>query len=118
MIKNRPFIEHKIIEIFKLDSTILNKAEFVLPYIERFAGEANLKIIKKEFHNFSPFGATMIFVLSSSHLAVHTWPENNYLHIDLLTCAHAPENNVLMEILKEVFSIKSDQILIREVKYE
>ena len=29
----------------------------------------------------------MIYVLTTSHLSVHSWPENSYLHIDLLTCS-------------------------------
>ena len=31
-------------------------------------------------------GVTGIFLLSESHLSYHTYPENNYISIDLYTC--------------------------------
>ncbi len=30
--------------------------------------------------------ASMIFILSESHIALHSWPNKGYLHIDIVTC--------------------------------
>lgn len=35
---------------------------------------------------FQPHGATFVLVLAESHLAVSTWPEHKFAHVDLFTC--------------------------------
>ena len=37
-------------------------------------------------HRFTPEGYTAVLMLEESHLAIHTWPENNYASIDLYSC--------------------------------
>jgi len=44
-------------------------------------------------HEFHPQGCTFIFLLSESHLSVHTFPERNHLSFDLYTCRQYPEND-------------------------
>jgi len=38
-------------------------------------------------HQFEPQGVTGAAVLSESHVAIHTWPENGVMFIDLATCS-------------------------------
>jgi S-adenosylmethionine decarboxylase len=118
MMRKRPVIEHTIIELFGLDSDILIKFEDIEHLIKKFSEKTKLKIVKGVHHNFSPFGATLVYVLSNSHLAIHTWPENNYLHMDLVTCASIPNPHKLKQIIKDIFSLEEKQIIIKEVKYE
>ncbi|HLE49423.1 MAG TPA: S-adenosylmethionine decarboxylase [Patescibacteria group bacterium] len=51
----------------------------------------NLNLVEKFIHNFQPGGSTTIFVLSQSHLVIHTWPEYNTVHIDLVACVEKEE---------------------------
>lgn len=37
-------------------------------------------------HAFAPHGLTAVAILAESHLAIHTWPERDYVAIDLFTC--------------------------------
>ncbi len=37
-------------------------------------------------HNFTPYGFTCIWLLSESHLAVHSFPEENKCYIELSSC--------------------------------
>jgi S-adenosylmethionine/arginine decarboxylase-like enzyme len=50
------------------------------------ADDMNLNVIKKLTHMFSPQGITLVYILSESHLAIHTWPEFGLVHVDLVTC--------------------------------
>ncbi|GIW66930.1 MAG: hypothetical protein KatS3mg095_0828 [Candidatus Parcubacteria bacterium] len=47
----------------------------------------NVKFIKYNFFIFDKNnGATLIFILSNSHLSIHTWPEKKLLNFDLFIC--------------------------------
>lgn len=62
------------------------------------------EIVEKAFHAFEPIGKTLIFILSQSHLALHTYPENKMIHIDLVSCLELTEKdfgNVLQLIFKD-----------------
>ena len=43
-------------------------------------------VLHRVFHFFEPQGMTCVYVLSESHLSVHTWPEDNFVSIDLFCC--------------------------------
>jgi S-adenosylmethionine decarboxylase len=61
--------------------------------------------------NFGP-GETVIFILSESHFALHTWPEHNYISLDCYTCGEEGDpNKAIKEIIKSlpvlVYSLKN-----------
>ena len=111
-------MNHKVIEIFNLSPDLLKNSESILPHIREFIAKTNLRVVKEQNHDFEPYGATLMFLLSSSHLAVHTWPERGYLHLDLFTCADLPSKELLIAELKEIFRIKKADIKIKEIKYD
>ncbi len=59
--------------------------------IERALTEAvaagGFTLLHKHVHKFTPQGVTGAAVLSESHLALHSWPENGMLFVDLATCS-------------------------------
>jgi len=46
----------------------------------------NFTVLHRVFHFFEPQGMTCVYVLSESHLSVHTWPEDDFVSIDLFCC--------------------------------
>lgn len=42
--------------------------------------------LKVSIHKFAPQGITGVVLLAESHIALHSWPELNYLAIDIFTC--------------------------------
>ncbi len=40
----------------------------------------------------APYGATMVCLLSESHLSIHTFEEEGKVTIDLFTCSSSVEN--------------------------
>jgi len=52
----------------------------------------NYEIIGEIEHHFHPEGYTFLFLLSESHLSVHTFPEKKYLSFDLYTCREYKDN--------------------------
>ena len=115
ILENRPTIEHFIIEVFGVNPKLLEKSKDTMVLVERFLERTKLKVVNKIHHNFEPYGTTMVFVLAESHLAVHTWPENNYIHFDLLSCKELKDSKSLKHIIFEIF--KTTNFKIKKVKY-
>jgi S-adenosylmethionine decarboxylase len=49
-------------------------------------------------HEFVPQGFSFIFLLSESHLSIHTFPERNHMSFDLYTCRQYENNDVYLKI--------------------
>ncbi len=114
-IKQRPAVKHYIIEVFGLDRKDLLHTKSIKDTVSKLVKGLDLRVLDKLVYDFKPFGATYLFVLSSSHLAVHTWPENNYLHIDLFICSTAEPKRELKTVIKTVF--KTTNFKIRQISY-
>lgn len=48
--------------------------------------EKNLTVVNRIEHKFTPQGETIVFILSESHFTLHTYPENNYISMDIYVC--------------------------------
>jgi S-adenosylmethionine/arginine decarboxylase-like enzyme len=62
--------------------------------------EKNFNVIKKVSHRFEPHGETIVFILAESHFVLHTYPEQNYISLDIYAC----NSNINLESI--VYSIK------------
>lgn len=66
------------------------------------------------YHKFSPCGLTAVLLLAESHISIHTWPEKNYLAIDIFTCGKKSMPYKALEHLIKAF--KPKKTYIREIK--
>jgi len=66
---------------------------------------AGLTAVGERFHQFEPQGVTGTVLLAESHLAIHTWPEDNFATVDVFVCNYLHDNTVkanrLLEFLRE-----------------
>ena len=70
--------------------------------------------LKVSIHKFSPRGITGVILLAESHIAFHSWPEINYLAIDIFTCGSKAMPHKALEYLEKEF--KPKKVEIREIK--
>ena len=64
-----------------------------------------LDVKKTDGHQFEPKGASLYYILGSSHLVVHTWPEVNKATLDLHQCSKdniAVSKKVAHDIAKSI----------------
>lgn len=54
--------------------------------IRRAAESGGLTVLKSSAHDFQPSGFTIFALLSQSHIAIHTWPELQYVACDVFSC--------------------------------
>ncbi len=78
------------------------------------AKKAQSTPLKVSIHKFSPQGMTGVVLLAESHIAFHSWPELNYLAIDIFTCGNRAMPRKALEYLKKEF--KPKKIEIKEIK--
>ncbi|MDP2684036.1 MAG: S-adenosylmethionine decarboxylase [bacterium] len=90
--------------IIKLAS-LSNSLDFIENLGKDIITGLKLTIVKKIDNKFEPIGRTLVYLLSESHLAIHTWPEFNTIHIDLLSCGNikiTDFDRVLASTLREL----------------
>ncbi len=78
------------------------------------AKEAKCTPLKAVVHKFLPQGITGVVLLSESHIALHSWPEINYLAIDIFTCGDKMMPYQAFKYLKKEFQPK--RVEIKEIK--
>jgi S-adenosylmethionine decarboxylase len=95
---------------------ILNNLDYLTNLLIRAAEEASVTILDTSYHQFSPQGITIAFLLAESHLTIHTWPETGMACIDFFTCGLAENakrgiSYILEELVPLNYQLKE---LIRE----
>ena len=54
-------------------------------------------------HVIFPNGAvTLVLILAESHLAIHTWPEENLIAVDLFSCGSIAAERVAGELIRSL----------------
>ncbi len=110
----KPYFRHFIIEI-NCSFEQANSLSWVKKRIELFIQKLDIRTLKTIHHLFKPQGISLVYIISSSHLSVHTWPENNYIHIELLTCSKSQKLEKLDPVIKDVF--KNLEYRLQELTY-
>lgn len=103
-----------IIEVFQLSEKILTEHASIKPFLDRLIERLKLDVVKEIHYDLISQGSTSAYILSTSHLAVRTWPEHNYLHINLLSSKDLKDKNNLHNVIFEVF--KTYEFNIRKIK--
>lgn len=81
--------EHLILELNNCRRvSVLDDLETLRKVAVAAAASANVQLLDIFLHRFQPQGATLFAVLAESHLAIHTWPELNYVAADIFTCGN------------------------------
>lgn len=111
---NFPFFQHYAIKIV-FQKNVLIDENLINGIANLIIVKFKLKVVNEGRHEFTNNGFTKFWVLSQSHLVIHTWPENSAMHIDLMTCSslvHTEE-----EIKRSLSSLPIKEIVVVNFKY-
>lgn len=96
---------HIIIDIYNIyDNEPLKMNDSIIQILDNIVDEFKLNVVNKAIHQFKPFGVTAVYVLSESHLSIHTFVEEKKVSIDLYTCNIFNRDLELIEFIKKIFS--------------
>jgi S-adenosylmethionine decarboxylase len=113
--------KHLICDIKNIKNhKLLNSLEELKNMFDYICKTYDYNILNKADYVFSPQGITMIYMLSESHISIHTFPEKNYAAMDIYTCREYPNNDVYIEIqeyLKKIFESSEESFVIIERQY-
>lgn len=71
---------------------------------------ANCTPLKIVIHKFEPQGITGVVLLAESHIALHSWPEYDYVAIDIFTCGDRAVPEKALDYLSTVLNPKKVEI--------
>ncbi|AIR87665.1 adenosylmethionine decarboxylase [Pantoea rwandensis] len=79
---------HYVLDIVLENSELLRSENSLKSIFTGILNRTEFTILGSIFHKFDSGGegVTGVYLLSESHLSFHTYPENNYISIDLYTC--------------------------------
>ena len=73
------------------DSTFLSDFSSVQSDITRIIRSCDLDIVEKVCHQFDR-GYTSVWLLQQSHVSIHSWPEYNFLTLNIEVCNFAGDD--------------------------
>ncbi len=91
--------KHLVIDAFDCPANILNDLPYLQDLLTKIAQSLNMNVLHTHFHQFHPQGVTGVIVLSTSHIAIHTWPEKNYAALDIYTCGDSDPAQAITALL-------------------
>ncbi|MFH1132547.1 MAG: adenosylmethionine decarboxylase [Pseudomonadota bacterium] len=94
---------HCLCELYDCPSDLLNDAVFVKSALRQAAKESGSSLLQVLSHKFVPQGVTGLGLLAESHLSIHTWPEHNFVAVDIFTCGQKLKPEAACKYLAKVF---------------
>lgn len=79
---------------------LLNNSEELNLLLKKICHKYNFQILNENIHKFEPIGFSILYLLSESHISIHTFPEKNHISFDIYTCRQYKDNKIYDEIFQ------------------
>lgn len=98
------FGRHVAVDTWGVNFDLLNNAQLLEAHLVEAAEACGATVLSVQSKQFDPQGATVLVMLSESHLSIHTYPERGFAAIDCYTCGETVDPqlaiNYLVSMLK------------------
>lgn len=92
-----------IAEFYGCKPDLISTSNTVKRIINRAVRKSKLTKIRSHYHQFRPSGVTGVVLLAESHITMHSWPEYNYIALDIFSCGDKNKALVAMQQLVKDF---------------
>ncbi|MFB5763387.1 adenosylmethionine decarboxylase [Paenibacillus medicaginis] len=96
------FGRHVAVDTWGVSFELLNNAEFLQAQLVEAAEACGATVMSVQSKQFEPQGATVLVLLSESHLSIHTYPERGFAAIDCYTCGETVDPQLAIDYLVSV----------------
>ena len=94
------------VDFYDCDAVVINTVASITSILEKAADIMKLSVVNTTIHEFSPIGISGVIVIQESHIAIHTWPEHNYVALDFFTCNKSFDLDEGIEWIQNQFKSK------------
>jgi len=118
--------KHIILDLYDVNNEILQSINTTTLYIfndfiDHILKTANIHLLSKNIHFFDfnhenkkiDGAFTALYLLSESHLSIHTWPEKRYIAIDIFTCGNCNVEYIAQKFI-DYFEPKNKKLTLLE----
>ncbi|CAM4437107.1 adenosylmethionine decarboxylase [Paenibacillus phoenicis] len=98
------FGRHVAVDAWGIDYEVLNNAGLLEAHLVEAAEACGATILSIQSRQFEPQGATVLVMLSESHLSIHTYPERGFAAIDCYTCGEFVDPQLAIDYLVSVLN--------------
>ncbi|MHA2111441.1 MAG: adenosylmethionine decarboxylase [Candidatus Hodarchaeales archaeon] len=100
--KDLPTVGYQIIaEMYGVKKDILTDATLLSKITSDALERSNLNTEEVFIKEYSPYGLSLIHILVESHCHIHTWPEHDYMSLDLFVCEAEEKAEKFFRLLLE-----------------
>ena len=77
---------------------LLNSMSDLKDLLREICKTNDFNVLNEVEQQFVPIGCSILFLLSESHLSLHTFPEKTHMSFDIYTCRQYSDNSFYSEI--------------------
>lgn len=96
------FGRHVAVDTWGVDFDRLNSAEWLQAQMVEAAEVCGATVLSVQAKQFEPQGATVLVLLSESHLSIHTYPERGFAALDCYTCGETVDPQLAIDFMVSV----------------
>ena len=96
------FGRHVAVDTWGADFDKLNSAEWLQAQMVEAAEVCGATVLSVQSKQFEPQGATVLVLLSESHISIHTYPEKGFAALDCYTCGETVDPQAAIDYLVSV----------------
>lgn len=97
---------HVTVDTWGGNSELLNNAQMLEAHMVEAAEACGATVLSVQSKQFDPQGATVLIMLSESHLSIHTYPERGFAAVDCYTCGETVDPQLAIDYLISVLKPK------------
>ena len=91
--------KHMVCDIKNIKNhSLIHNLENIKIILDIICQSNNFTVLNKIEHQFEPQGLSILYLLSESHISIHTFPERNYIAFDLYSCRNYEDNSAYLKI--------------------
>ena len=91
------FGRHVAVDTWGVNFDLINNAEWLQAQMIEAAEACGATVLSVQAKQFEPQGATVLVLLSESHLSIHTYPERGFAALDCYTCGDTVDSQVAID---------------------
>ena len=92
---------HYIWDVSICDSEKISYLTSIKLLMEDLVSTFKLSVLNASYNQFAPHGVTGVLLLEESHLSIHTWPDTEYVALDLCSCKEIANIQEIEAILNQ-----------------